>query len=109
MTNPIVTKSKVHECTLLVESGCLAELLEEIPGIYFSAHVNHLKVKVSSGGISSGSQSADALALIYTLPASNTDGVKVGIERLPAIAMINHYQVPIPVVAPPGIYYDAIV
>ena len=92
-----------------MKSGCLVGLLEEIPGIYFCAHINHLKVKVRSRGVACGSQSGYALALIYTLPASNAEGVKVGIERLPAIAMINHYQVPIPIVAPPGIHDNAVI
>jgi hypothetical protein len=47
--NPIVTKSKVPEGTLLDLFLPLRQLLEEIPGIDLGAVVNHLKVQVRAG------------------------------------------------------------
>ena len=55
-----------------------------------------------SGGIAGRAQQPDHRSLRNAFTTIDIDRIKMGISRLPAIAMIDHHQIPIAILAPPS-------
>jgi hypothetical protein len=65
----------------------------------------HLKVQVRASGIAGRTHLPHQAALIDALPASNANDAQVGVQSLPAVAVVDDDHIAISPIIPTGINY----